>query len=102
MPTDHTTEEKVMAENRTDSLGLSLANDALTLLVRLYPAVRTAADEDLDSACAAMRAQIPSVVGTFLADAREAPTLGTAAYQTAAMTLAMEGIRSLQASRTDR
>jgi len=91
-----------MAENRTDSLGLSLANDALTLLVRLYPAVRTAADEDLDSACAAMRAKVQSVVDTFVRDAHGAPTLATAAYQTAAMTLAMEGIRSLQASRTDR
>ena len=89
-----------MAENRTDSLGLSLANDALTLLVRLYPAVRTATNEELDSACAAMQATVWSVVDTFIADAHGAPTMGTAAYQTAAMTLAMEGIRSLQASRS--
>ena len=88
-----------MAANRTDSLGLSLANDALTLLVRLYPAVCTAADEDLDSACAAMQATVQSAVEDFTRDAREAPTMANAAYRTAVMSIALEGIRSLKAAR---
>jgi len=88
--------------NRTGSLGLILARDALKLVVRLYPAVSTATDEEIDSACAAMRAKVPSVVHTFITDTHGVPTMGTAAYQTAAMSLALEGIRALQTARTDR
>jgi len=83
--------------NPIDTLGQKLGDAALTLLVRLYPDVRLATNGQLDAACAAMRAQSKEVVGQLVDDATNAPGVGHIAFQTAALTLAHEGIRSLRA-----
>lgn len=88
-----------MNANPIDTLGKKLGDAALTLLVRLYPDVRSATTAQLDAACAAMRAKAQSVVDELLDDARDAPGVAHLAFQTAALTLAHEGIRVLQAAR---
>ena len=44
-----------MDANKLDSLGKKLADAALTLLVRLYPAVRQASNAEFEAARAAMK-----------------------------------------------
>lgn len=88
-----------MNTDKLDTLGEKLADAALTLLVRLYPEVRTASAMELDAACAAMRAVSKSVIDTLIEDAREAPWMARIAFQTAALSLAHEGIQALQARR---
>ena len=84
--------------NAIDALGDQLGNTALTLLVKLYPAVREANDTQLEAACAAMRTKAKSVVDQFLDAAKGAPSVAHLALQTAALTLAHEGIQVLQAA----
>lgn len=85
-----------MDANKLDSLGKKLADAALTLLVRLYPAVRQASNAELEAACAAMRARSRSVIDELIDDARAAPGVAHFAFQSAALSLAHEGIRVLQ------
>jgi hypothetical protein len=85
-----------MDANKLDSLGKKLADAALTLLVRLYPAVRQASNAELEAACAAMRARSRSVLDELIDDARAAPGVAHFAFQSAALSLAHEGIRVLQ------
>lgn len=79
-----------------DTLGKKLGEAALTLLVRLAPEARTAPDDRLEAACAAMRAKAREVVDELLADAQAAPSVAEIAFRTAALTLAHEGIRVLR------
>jgi len=88
-----------MYADKLDTLGKKLADTALTLLVRLYPEVRTASTTELDAACAAMRAKSRSVIDELIDDAKDAPGVAHIAFQTAALTLAHEGIQSLKAGR---
>ena len=44
-----------MNTNAIETLGNKLGDAALRTLVRLYPQVRSATNNDLDAACAAMR-----------------------------------------------
>lgn len=81
-----------------DTLGKKLGDAALTLLVRLYPEVRQATSTQLEAACAAMRAKSRTVIDELLDDARHAPGVAHLAFQTAALTLAHEGIRMLKDS----
>lgn len=85
-----------MDANKLDTLGKKLADAALTLLVRLYPAVRQASNAELEAACAAMRARSRSVIDELIDDARAAPGVAHFAFQSAALSLAHEGIRVLQ------
>ena len=85
-----------MDVNKLDTLGKKLADAALTLLVRLYPAVRQASNAELEAACAAMRARSRSVLDELIDDARAAPGVAHFAFQSAALSLAHEGIRVLQ------
>lgn len=86
-----------MSEDKIDSLGEKLGNTALTLLVRLYPEVRSASTEELDAACAAMRAKTRSVLDQLMDDV---PLVSHIAFHNAALTLAEEGIRSLKAAKS--
>lgn len=88
-----------MKPNPIDTLGKKLGDAALTLLIRLYPDVRNASTAQLDDACAAMRAKAKPVVDELIDDACDAPGVAHLAFQTAALTLAHEGIRVLQESR---
>lgn len=88
-----------MNANPIDTLGKKLGDAALTLLVRLYPDVRNATTAQLDAACAAMRAKAKPVVDELINDARDAPGVARIAFRTAALSLAHEGIRVLQAAR---
>ena len=87
-----------MYADKLDTLGKKLADTALTLLVRLYPEVRQASTTELDAACAAMRARSRSVI-ELIDDAKDAPGVAHIAFQTAALTLAHEGIQTLKAGR---
>ncbi len=88
-----------MTTQAIDTLGHKLGEAALTLLVRLYPEVRQASDAQREAACAAMRAAAKPAVDMLLDDAKAAPTVAHLAFQTAALTLAHEGIQALQAGR---
>lgn len=83
--------------NPVDTLGNKLAEAALTMLIRLCPEVRTATSEQQNAACAAMRAVSRKTVDQLIDDARDAPGVGHLAFQTAALALAHEGLRVLQA-----
>lgn len=87
-----------MNTNAIETLGNKLGDAALRTLVRLYPQVRHATGNDLDAACAAMRARSRAVIDELLDDAAAVPGLSHIAFASAALTLAHEGIRVLQAS----
>jgi len=53
-----------------DTLGNKLANAALTTLVRLCPEVRTASEQQLEAACAAMRAKSGEAIDGFQLDSQ--------------------------------
>jgi hypothetical protein len=100
MPSPSTTlQERNMHADKLDTLGKKLAETALTMLVRLYPEVRTASTTELEAACAAMRAKSMEVIDELIDDAKAAPWVAHIAFQTAAMTLAHEGIQTLRAGR---
>jgi hypothetical protein len=80
-------------------LGKQLAEAAMTLLVRLCPEVYKATNDQLEAACAAMRNVAPSAIDELLDDAKAAPWMAHIAFQTAALTLAHEGIQTLKARR---
>jgi len=82
--------------NPIDTLGNKLAEAALTTLIRLFPEVRTATAEQQNAACVAMRAVCAAVVNELIDDARDAPGVAHLAFQTAALTLAHEGVRVLR------
>ena len=84
-----------------DTLAKKLADAALTVLVRTCrEEVANASRDELETACAAMRAQVGPVLDELLTDAREAPTVAHVAFQSAALSLAHAGIQVLKASRT--
>ena len=56
-----------------DELGHKLGQAALTALARICPEVRSASNEQLELACAVMRAKSKQVVEDLLADAQGAP-----------------------------
>ena len=88
-----------MYADKLDTLGQKLADAALTMLVRLYPDVRTASTTELDADCAEMRAKSRAVIDELIDDAKDAPGVANIAFQTAALTLAHEGIQALKAGR---
>jgi len=83
-----------------DTLGKRLAHDALTTLIRLYPAIREATEAQQEAACAAMRAISRPTIDTLIDDARDVPGLAQVAYQTAVLTMAHEGIKVLKGGPT--
>jgi len=87
-----------MPTNAIDSLGHKFGHAALAALVRICPEVRSASNEQLDAACAAMRAKSAQVLDEFLADVQDTPWISSVAFQAAVLALAQEGARSLRAS----
>ena len=80
-----------------DLLATKLAEAALTVLVRTCrKEVAAASRDELEAACAAMRARSRSVIDELIDDARAAPGVAHFAFQSAALSLAHEGIRVLQ------
>lgn len=80
-----------------DMLATKLAEAALTVLVRTCRQEVTAASRDeLEAACAAMRAKSRAVMGQLLDDARAAPWVAEAAFHAAALELAQAGIATLR------
>jgi len=79
-----------------DALGNKLANAALTTLVRLCPEVRTASEQQLEAACAAMRAKSGEAIDELLKDTRAAPHLAHVSFTSAVLTLATEGVKVLR------
>lgn len=79
-----------------DTLGQRLGQAALTVLVRICPETRSASNDQLEAACVAMRSKSKQVVDELLADAKAAPWMAEIAFQTAALTLAQEGVRVLR------
>ena len=83
-----------------DTLGKRLAHDALTTLVRLYPAIHEATEAQQKATCAAIHAISRSTLDTLIDDARDVPGLAQVAYQTAVLTMAHEGIKVLKGGPT--
>lgn len=80
-----------------DTLSTKLAEAALTVLVRsCRQEVATASRDDLEAACAAMRAQARPVLDRLLDDARAVPWVAEAAFHAAALELAQAGIAVLR------
>jgi hypothetical protein len=78
------------------TLGNKLGTAALTTLVRLCPEVRTASAQQLDAACAAMRAKSKEAIDELLADAKAAPWIANAAFASAVLTIAHAGIKVMR------
>jgi hypothetical protein len=85
-----------MNTEKIDRLGHELGQAALRTLVRLCPEVRTASDERVEAACAAMRAAIPEAVDELLADTQAAPWLAEVTFTSAVLTLVHAGIAVLR------
>ena len=86
-----------MDNQKIDTLAHKLADAALTVLVRTCrQEVANASHEQLEAACAAMRAKSRSVIDQLLDEARAAPWVGTVAFQAAALDLAQAGIDLLR------
>lgn len=81
-----------------DTLGKKLGHAALTTFVRLCPEVRSASSEQLEQACAAMRAKSRQVIDQLIEDGKDAPWIFEMAYADAVLTLAQEGVRVLRQS----
>lgn len=81
-----------------DALGQKLAHAALTTLVRLCPEIKTAPPQQQENACAAMRAKVKEAVDELLDDAKAAPWMAEAAFASAVLALAHEGIKALRAA----
>ena len=79
-----------------DTLGNKLANAALTTLIRLCPEVRTASEQQLEAACAAMRAKSGQAIDELLEDGKACPWMAETIFASAAMTLAAEGVKVLR------
>ncbi len=80
-----------------DLLATQLAKAALTVLVRTCrQEVAAASRDDLETACAAMRAQARPVLDRLLDDARAAPWVAEAAFHAAALELAQAGMAVLR------
>lgn len=79
-----------------DALGQALGDAALNALVQIYPDARNASRQELEVACAAMRAKAPSAVDQLLADFEAAPWISKIAFEDAALALAQEGVRVLR------
>lgn len=80
-----------------DTLATKLAEAALTVLVRTCRQEVTAVSRDeLEAACAAMRAKSRQVMEQLLDDARAAPWVAEAAFHAAALDLAQAGIAALR------
>ncbi len=86
-----------MNTNAPDTLATKLAEAALTVLVRsCRNEVSAASRDDLEAACAAMRAKARPVIDQLLDDARAAPWVGEMAFHAAALELAQAGIAVLR------
>lgn len=82
-----------------DMLATKLAEAALTVLVRTCrQEVAAASSDELEAACAAMRAKSRQVMEQLLDDARAAPWVAEAAFHAAALELAQAGITQLRKS----
>lgn len=82
-----------------DALATKLAEAALTVLVRTCrKEVAAASRDELEVACAAMRAKSRAVMEQLLDDARAAPWVAEAAFHAAALDLALTGIAALRKS----
>lgn len=79
-----------------DRLGQALGQSALRTLVKLCPEVRTASEDRLEAACAAMRASAKDAVDELLADAKAAPWLAEMAFASAVLSIAQAGIEVLR------
>lgn len=86
-----------MNTTNLDTLATKLAEAALTVLVRTCrQEVAAASHDDLEAACAAMRAKSACVIDQMLDDVRVAPWAAENAFRCAALDLAQEGIASLR------
>ncbi|MBS1941696.1 MAG: hypothetical protein JST38_12550 [Bacteroidetes bacterium] len=80
-----------------DTLANKLADAALTILVRTCRKETAAAShDDLEAACAAMRAKSKQVMDQLLDDVRIAPWAAENAFRCAALDLAQAGIATLR------
>lgn len=80
-----------------DLLAAKLAEAALTVLVRTCrKEVAAASRDELEAACAAMRAKARPVIDRLFDDARAAPWVGEMAFHAAALELAQAGISVLR------
>ena len=80
-----------------DTLAVKLAEAALTVLVRACRnEVAAASHDELEAACASMRARARTAVDQLLDDARNAPWIAETAFHAAALELAEAGISSLR------
>lgn len=86
-----------MDTNNLDTLATKLAEAALTVLVRsCRKEVARASRDELEVACAAMRAKAKPVLDSLLDDAKAAPWLAKAAFHAAALELAQAGVATLR------
>ena len=80
-----------------DTMAKKLADAALTILVRTCREETAAAShDDLEAACAAMRAKSKQVMDQLLDDVRIAPWAAENAFRCAALDLAQAGIATLR------
>lgn len=80
-----------------DLLATKLAQAAMTVLARTCrEEVASASRDELEAACAAMRAKAQPVVDQLIDDAKAAPWVSEAAFHAAALELAQAGIAVLR------
>lgn len=79
-----------------NTLATRLGNAALTTLVRLCPEVRSASTEQLEAACAAMRAKSGVAIDELLEDGKACPWMAETIFASAVMTLVNAGAKVLR------
>ncbi len=78
-------------------MATKLADAALTIFVQTCrDELANASRDDIEVACAAMRAQAGSVYNGLLDDVRTAPWIGEKAFRAAALELAQAGIAAFR------
>ncbi len=81
---------------KLEVLAHKLGQDALGLLIKLCPEIRTATEGQRELALVAMRVKSKEVIGQMLDDAKDVPHLAHLSYHTAALTLAQAGAAVLR------
>ena len=79
-----------------EALGTKLGQAALSAFVQLCPEVHAATPEQLEAACAAMRAKGSDAYDQLIQDAKDAPWMAQIAFNTAVLTLAHEGVKVMR------
>ena len=86
-------------KDNIETLGKKIADDAIRLIAKLYPAARKATTAQLEAASAAMRRVSIAAMDEMMDDVKAAPHLYHVSYMSAVLTIATTGINAMKSTK---